>query len=78
MAKTDFDAKLSGLDRKITQNKTKHFLVQNEFDQLKAFHSGYFIGKSHFAEDETQNYVAFQLLFRYFKLNVKNAGTISS
>ena len=28
--KTDFGAKLSNLDRKITQNKTKHLLVENE------------------------------------------------
>ena len=38
----------------------------------------YFISKSHFDEDGTQNYLVFSPLFRYFKLNVKNAGTISS
>ena len=37
----------------------------------------YFIGKSHFEDDGTQNYVVFQSLFRYFKLNVKT-DTISS
>ena len=30
ITKTDFDAKLSNLNRKITQNKTKHLLVENE------------------------------------------------
>ena len=30
LTKTDFGAKLSNLDRKITQNKTKHLLVENE------------------------------------------------
>ena len=30
ITKTDFDAKLSSLNRKITQNKTKHLLVENE------------------------------------------------
>ena len=42
--KTDFDAKLSSLNKKITQNKTKHLLVENELDKLKTFDSGYFIG----------------------------------
>ena len=30
LTKIDFGAKLSNLDRKITQNKTKHLLVENE------------------------------------------------
>ena len=30
IAKTDFDTKLSSLNRKITKNKTDHLLVQNE------------------------------------------------
>ena len=30
ITKTDFDAKLSSLNRKITQNKTKHLLVENK------------------------------------------------
>ena len=29
ITKTDFDAKLSGINRKITSNKTKHLLVEN-------------------------------------------------
>ena len=55
ITKTDFDAKLSSLNRKITQNKTKHLLVENELNKLKTFDSSYFIGKSHFDEDSTQN-----------------------
>ena len=35
ITKTDFDAKLSSLKRKITQNKSKHLLVENELNQLK-------------------------------------------
>ena len=35
--KTDFDAKLSSLNRKITSNKSKHLLVENELKKLKAF-----------------------------------------
>ena len=35
ITKTDFDAKLSSLNRKITQNKTKHLLVENELTTLE-------------------------------------------
>ena len=56
MKKTDFDAKLSSHNRKITSNKTKHVLVENEFKKLKAFDWSYFIGKSHFEQDGIQNY----------------------
>ena len=53
IAKTDFDAKLSSLNRKITQNKLKHLLIENELNKLKYFDSSYFTGKSHFEEDGT-------------------------
>ena len=53
MTKTDFDAKLSSLNRKITENKTKHLFVENELKKLKPFDSSYFRGKSHFEEDGT-------------------------
>ena len=67
MTKTDFDAKLSGLNKKITQNKTKHLLVENELNKLKTFDSGYFIGKVHFEKDGRQNYLVFQPMYKYFK-----------
>ena len=35
ITKTYFDANLSSLSRKITTNKTKHMLVENEFKKLK-------------------------------------------
>ena len=37
ITKTDFDAKLSSLNRKITSNKSKHLLVENELRKLKTF-----------------------------------------
>ena len=77
ITKTDFDAKLSSLNRKITQNKSKHLLVENELNKLKTFDSGYFIGKSHFEEDGTQNYLVFQPINRYFKI-IGNKIYISS
>ena len=67
ITKTDFDATLSSLNRKITQNKSKHLLVENELNKLKTFDLSYFIGKSHFEEDFTQNYLVFQPMYLYFK-----------
>ena len=61
------DAKLSSLNRKITANKSKHLLVENELKKLKAFESSYFIRKGHFQEDSTQNYLVFQPMYRFFK-----------
>ena len=66
--KTDFDAKLSSLNRIITANQTKHLLVENELNQLKTFDSRYFIGKSYFEEDGTQHYLVSQLIYKYFKM----------
>ena len=48
ITKTDFNAKLSSLNRNINSNKTKNLLVENELKKLKTFDSTYFIGKSHF------------------------------
>ena len=65
----DFHFKLSSLNRKITSNKTKHLLIDNELKKLKTFDLSYFIGKSHFDEDGAQNYLVFQPILRYFTLN---------
>ena len=35
ITKTDFDAKLSSLNRKSTQNNSKHLLVENELNTLE-------------------------------------------
>ena len=43
-------------------------LVENELNKLKTFDFGYFIGKNHFAEDGTQNYLVFQPMHKYFKV----------
>ena len=67
ITKTDFDDKLSSLNKKITQNKTKNLLVENELKKLNIFDLSYFIGKSQFEEDGTQNYLVFQPLNKYFK-----------
>ena len=77
ITKTEFDVKLSNLYIKITSNKSKHLLVENELNRLKTFDSSYFIGKSHFKEDGVQNYLVFQPVVRYFKVNI-NTNYISS
>ena len=68
LATKDFDAKLSSLNRKITSNKTKYLLVENQLKKLKLFDLGYLIGKSHFDEDRAQNYLVFQPILSYFTL----------
>ena len=59
---------LSSLNRKITANKSKDLLVENELKKLKTFDLYYFIAKSHFEEDGMQNYLVFQPIKRYFKV----------
>ena len=68
---------MSSLNRKIIQNKSKHLLIENELSKLKTFDSGYFIGKSHFEEDGTQNYLVFEPINKYFKL-ITNTDHVSS
>ena len=48
ITKTDFDVKLSSLNRKITSNKPKHLLVENQLKNLKSFDLGYFKRKNPF------------------------------
>ena len=75
----DFDSKLSNLNRKITTNKSKHLLVENELNKLKTFDSNYFIGKKYFEEDGTQNYLVFQPIHKYFEfVNINNEWYITS
>ena len=62
ITKTDFDAKLSSLNRKITANKTKHFLNDNDLS--------YYHGKQYFDEGSgKQNYLVFLPMRKYFRLN---------
>ena len=65
--KPDFDLKLKGISDRVTKNKTKYLLVENELKKLQNFDAAYFRGKSHFEEDDTQNYLVFQPMYRYFK-----------
>ena len=69
VTKTDFDDKLENQNQKIKPNKTQHLLVENELKKLKKIDSSYFRGKNHFEEDGTQNYLVFQPIVRYSKVN---------
>ena len=71
ITKTDFDAKLSTLNKKITSNKTKDLLVENDLNQLKTFDS------SHVEEDGTQNCLASQPLNKYFKFITNTLSILS-
>ena len=52
--KTDFDAKLQSLNKKVNSNKTKHLLFETELKKLGKFNAAYFRGKSYFDGDGTQ------------------------
>ena len=53
--------------------------MENKLNKLKTFDSSYFIGNNHFEEDGVQNYLAFQPIVRYFKLNtITNTNYVSS
>ena len=67
MRKPDFDSKLKIISDRVTKNKTKYLLVENEPKKLQKFNAAYFSGKSHFEEDGTQNYLVSQPMYRYFK-----------
>ena len=45
-------------------------------NKLKTFGSSYFIGKSHFGEDGTQNYLVFPTMFRYFRLIINTTNIL--
>ena len=58
--KTDFNNKLQDISKRITSNKTKHLLVENELKKLKTFDLSHFRGKIYIEEDGTQNNLVFQ------------------
>ena len=68
---------VSSLNNKIAANKTKNKSIDNELKKLKTLDLSYFIGKTHFAEDGTQNYLVFQPTKRYFEV-IANTLYISS
>ena len=65
--KPDFDFRLKEISDRVTKNKTKHLMVENELKKLQKVDAAYFRGKSHFEEDATQNYLVLQPIYKYFK-----------
>ena len=68
VTKTDFDAKLKVVSDRVTKNKSKHLLAENELKNLKAPDLSYFGGKNYFdAYDGIQNLLIFQPAYKYFE-----------
>ena len=67
ITKRDLDTELKKNSDRVTSNKSKHLLVENELKKLQKTDAAYFRGKSHFEEDDTQNYLVFQPIYRYFR-----------
>ena len=76
MAKTHLNSTVLNLNNKISINETKNESTENEIKKPKTLDLSYFIGKRHVEEDDTQNYLVFQLLNKYFK-TITNTKYIS-
>ena len=48
VTKTDFDAKLKAISDRVTKNKSKDLLLDNELKKLKTFNVDYFEGRNYF------------------------------
>ena len=74
--KPEFNAKLKGISDRVTKNKTKHLLVENELKKLKTLGLSYFWGKNYFEDnDGAQNALVFQKTRKHF--NLRNVDQIS-
>ena len=68
VTKIDFDAKLKDISDRVTKNKSKDLLLDNELKKLKTFDTDYFEGKNYFeGDDGTQNTLVFQVKSIYFR-----------
>ena len=75
--KADFDDKLKDLNEKVTSNKTKNVLLENEFKKWKTFDSSLFIGQSYFVNDGSQNFLVFQSVYKTIKTFCGLSNTIA-
>ena len=70
VSNTGFNSKLAQANVITNRNvDSKIIELENNIKKLRTFDSSYFRGKSHIEEDDTQNYLLFQPIFRYFKVN---------
>ena len=58
--------------------KKLEVVIENEFKKLEAFDLNYFLGKSHFDDDGTQNWLVFQPIQIFFELARDNPNIILS
>ena len=63
--KADFDTKFKKISDRVTKNKSKHFLVENELKKLKEF--DLFI-RNYFG-DNNINYLVFELSLKYLNFH---------
>ena len=75
MTKTDFATKLKKENDRVTSNKTKNLLLENEIKKINNFDAAHFRDKNYFDDDGTQNYLVFQPVYKYFEIN---SGKITS
>ena len=76
LRKPEFDAKLKGISDRVSKNKTKHLIVENELKKLKTLDLSSFWGKNYFEDnDGAQNALVFQTMQKHF--NLSNADQIS-
>ena len=73
LRKAYFDDKLKTINIKVTLNKTKNVLVQNELEEqqnsvkkLQTFDSSLFIGQSYFFYNGSQNFLMFSPILKIF------------
>ena len=73
ITKTEFDAKLKAISDRVTKNKSKDLLLDNELRKLKTFDTDYFVSRNYFeGDDGAQNTLVFQVKSIFFK--VKTLG----
>ena len=73
VSNTGFDSKLAQANVITKINfDAKIIELENNIKKLQTFDSSYFRGKNYFDEDGTQNYLVFQPICRYFKINTIN------
>ena len=60
----------------ILATKTELKVVQDKIIKSQAFTSSFFEGKSHFEDDDTQNYLVLEETYKYFK-KISNTTPIS-
>ena len=75
---TGFDSKLAQANVITTRNfDAKIIEIKNNMKILQIFDSSYFRGKNYFEEDGTKNYLVFQPIQKYFKLNANTLYILS-